>query len=403
MPVLDDYQQFNGRHWETGSVHNFMAYRGFTLPHDDRPPSEALLMGISGGAIMGYFTFAYQGYDPQVNILTRNTFDPMEAMLARLGVEQTVKNTASADKARHNLLETLEEGSPAIVWADPYSLAYNNLPHDEGMWGMLPILVFGYDEERDLVCIADRARVPLEATAQELQTARSRVKKMKHRLLTLGPPNGDKLAAAVQQGIQDCLRLYLEKPPKGAAHNFGFAAYRHWADLLTKPQMRGSWEKEFPAGGKMYAGLTSAFNFINIFGKEEPAERNLYADFLDETAVILDKAALTDVAEQFRGSAAAWEALNRALLPDDVAMFQETRQLMLRRRDLFLNEGNGALAEIKEIDGRLRDLRQAAAESFPLSQEQVVAQRQDIAERVVHIHDVEYEAVTSLQDAMAAA
>lgn len=401
MPVLDDYQQFDGRHWETGSAHNFMAYRGFTLPHNDRPPSEALLMGISGGAVMGYFTFAYKGYDPQVNILTRNTFDPMETMLARLGVDQTVKNTASADKARRNLLDALETGSPAIVWADPYSLAYNHLPDDEGMWGMLPILVFGYDEERDVVCIADRARVPLEATPEKLQEARSRVKKMKHRLLTLGPPNGDKLATAVSEGIRDCVRLYLEKPPKGAAHNFGFAAYNRWADLLTKPQMRGSWEKEFPTGGKMYAGLTSAFNFINIFGKEEPAERNLYAAFLDEAAVILDKAELTAVAEQFRGSTAAWEALSLALLPDDVPLLQEARELMLRRRDLFLNDGNGALAEIKEIDWRLGDLRKAADESFPLSQEQVVAMRQDIADAVMQVHDVEQDAIAALQEAMA--
>ena len=87
MPTLGDYKQFDGRHWETGSVHNFMAYHGFTLPHNGNPPGEALLMGISGGAVMGYFSFAYEGYDPQVNILTRNTFDPMETLLSRLGVE----------------------------------------------------------------------------------------------------------------------------------------------------------------------------------------------------------------------------------------------------------------------------------------------------------------------------
>lgn len=400
MPILEGYRHFDGRHWETGSVHNFMAYRGYTLPHNDRPPSEALLMGISGGAVMGYFTFAYEGYDPQVNILTRNTFDPLEKMLSRLGVEQTVRHTASADKGRRNLMDVLEEGSPAIVWADPYSLPYNNLPADEGMWGMMPILVFGHSEERDLVCIADRARVPLRTTPQTLQKARSRVKKTKHRLLTLGPPNAGKLVPAVREGIQDCLRLYLEKPPKGAAHNFGFAAYRRWAEVLTQPQMRGSWEKEFPAGSKMYAALTSAFDFVNIFGKEDPAERNMYADFLDETAIILDNPALRDVAQQFRQSALAWEALNQTLLPDDVLLFRQTRELMLRRRDLFLNEGNDALPEIKKIDRRLRELRQTAADSFPLNHEEVVALRQDIAGSVMRIYDVEREAVMALREAM---
>lgn len=400
MPILEDYRHFDGRHWETGSVHNFMAYCGYTLPHNDRPPSEALLMGVSGGAVMGYFTFAYQGYDPQVNILTRNTFDPLETMLSRLGVEQAVKNTASADKGRRNLVDVLEEGSPAIVWADPYSLPYNNLPPDDGMWGMMPIVVFGHSEEQDLVCIADRARVPLQTTPQALQEARSRIKKTKHRLLTLGPPNAGKLATAVREGIQDCLRLYLEKPPKGAAHNFGFAAYRRWAEVLTQPQVRGSWEKEFLAGSKMYAGLTSAFFFINIFGKEDPAERNVYADFLEEAAVILNIPALRDVAEQFRQSAQVWEALSQALLPDELPLLGETRGLMLRRRDLFLNQGHDALHEIKEIDRRLHELRQTAGDAFPLNQEQVVALRREIAGNVMRIHDAEHEAVMALREAM---
>lgn len=400
MPTLGDYQQFNGQHWETGTVHNFMAYRGFALPHNGKPPGEALLMGISGGAVMGYFSFAYEGYDPQVNILTRNTFDPLETLLSRLGVEQHIRHTASAERARRTLIETLEEGTPAIVWADPYSLAYNNLPDDEGMWGMFPILVFGFEEDVDIVHIADRARVALRAKGDELQRARSRVKKTKHRLLTLGPPNEDKLAAAVSAGIHDCLRLYLEKPPKGAAHNFGFAAYRRWADLLTKPKMRGSWAKEYPAGRKLYAVLTSAFNFSMLFGKDDPAERNLYAAFLDEAAVILGKPALTQVAAQFRQSATAWQNLSRALLPDDVSLLQETRTLMVRRHTLFLDAGNDALDEIKEIDRRLADLRDEAAAAFPLDEDAVSALHQHIAGRVMEVHDVERVAVGALQEAV---
>jgi hypothetical protein len=399
MPTLGDYQQFDGRHWETGAVHNFMAHRGFVLPHNGKPPSEALLMGISGGAVMGYFPFAYEGYDPQVNILTRNTFDPLETLLSRLGVEQHIRHTASAGRARRTLIETLEEGTPAIVWADPYSLAYNNLPHDEGMWGMFPILVFGFEEDADVVHIADRARVALRARTGELREARGRVKKTKHRLLTLGPPNEDKLAAAVSAGIHDCLSLYLEKPPKGAAHNFGFAAYRRWADLLTKPKMRGSWAKEYPPGRKLYAVLTSTFNFSMLFGKDDPAERTLYSAFLDEAAVILGKPALSRVAAQFRQSAAAWQKLSRALLPDDVPLLQKTRALMVRRHSRFLDAGNEALDEIKEIDRRLADLRDEASTAFPLDEDGVSALHRRIAECVMEVHDVERSAVGALQEA----
>ena len=157
MPILQDYNQFNGRHWETGTVANFLAYTGAKAPHTGNPYSEALLMGVSGGAVMGYFSFAYEGYDPYCRLLTRNTFAPLDTMLSRLGVVQHRRHTTSPQKAVANLVDVLESGEPAIVWADHFSLPYSAMPYDEGMWGMYPILVYGYDETTDTVHIADRA------------------------------------------------------------------------------------------------------------------------------------------------------------------------------------------------------------------------------------------------------
>jgi hypothetical protein len=88
MAVLYDYHHFLGRHWETGSVCNHFAYQGVKAPHTGKPYSEAMLLGISGGIVMGYFSFSYEGYDPQARILTRNTFNPLDTLLERLGVVQ---------------------------------------------------------------------------------------------------------------------------------------------------------------------------------------------------------------------------------------------------------------------------------------------------------------------------
>jgi hypothetical protein len=196
MTILQNYKQFYGLHWETGTVRNFWDYRGVRAPHTGQAISEALLLGISGGIVMGYFSFAYEGYDPMARILTRNTFDPWVTMLSRLGVEQEIRHTSKPDKAIHNLTDTLAAGTPAIVWADMYSLPYNTLPYDEGMWAMFPILVYGYDEADNMVWLADRARVPLTVTTADLHTARARVKKDKFRIITLSPPNWDRLATA---------------------------------------------------------------------------------------------------------------------------------------------------------------------------------------------------------------
>ncbi|CUS05937.1 protein of unknown function [Candidatus Promineifilum breve] len=402
MTILEAYQQFDGRHWETGSVANYFAYRGLTAPHTGRPYSEALLLGVSGGAVMGYFSFAYEGYDPMARILTRNTFDPWDTMLSRLGVAQNVQHTAKPATAERNLLAALEEGTPALVWADVWGLPYNGLAFDDGMWAMFPVLVYGYDTAADRVLIADRARLGLTTTTGELAAARGRAKNNKHRLMTLEAPDPAKLPAAVAAGIGDCLRLYTEAPPRGSKNNFGLAACHWWAAQLTNPRGRTSWERVFPAGRKMLAGLSSVFTDVALFGldKGDYAGRKLYADFLDEAAGILSRPGLHSAAGHFRTAAEAWRELTLALLPDAVEPLRLTRELLLRRHHAFLARGNGALDEMKAIDAQLDALMVAAEADFPLSAAEVVAFRQRLAEQVLAVHDVEAGAVAVLKDAM---
>ncbi len=403
MPTIANYNQFAGTHWETGSVRNFFAQRGFIAPHSGQPYSEAFLLGVSGGIVMGYFTFLYEGYDPQCNILTRNTFDPLDKMLSRLGVVQHIQQTAKPQRAENLLVDTLDGGQPAILWADMWSLPYNALPWDEGMWGAFPLLVYGYEPAEDVVSIADRAGVPLTVTPAELAAARGRIKKYKNRLLTLEAPVEEKLASAVRLGICDTIQLFTEKPPKGSRNNFGLTAYQFWAKMLTHPKQRLSWEKQFPAGRPMLAGLTSAFNFAFLFGKGsgQDAERGLYADFLEEAALLLALPALNEAAVQFRAAAAAWQQLPAYLLPDDIPPFAETRALMWRKHLLFLEQGGAALEEIQAINARLEEIRDSMASAFPLTQAETIAFRERLAGQILAVHDAEETAVQALQDAVA--
>ncbi len=402
MTRLDDYTNFDGRHWETGSVANALANRGVTAPHTNEPYSEALLLGVSGGAVMGYFNFAYEGYDPQARILTRNTFNPWDTMLSRLGVVQNVYHTAEPERGIRNLVEALEESHAAIVWADIFSLPYNALPKDKGMWAMFPHVVFGYDQQGNTAHLADRAAVPITIAADVLHAARSRVKKDKFRVVTLDPPLTDKLASAVQLGIWDAIKLYTEKPPKGSANNFGLKAFEWWAAQLTNPRARMSWEKEFPAGRKMLAGLTSAYDDIMHFGKhDDPADRGMFAAFLDEAAIILDRPALADVARFFRQSAEAWHDLSLALLPDDVEPFASYRNLTDRSYQAFFEMGSKATEERDRIAVQQEEILAATETDFPLDAAAVKAMREDIAGHVLAIHDIELAAVSLLREAMA--
>lgn len=398
MPILPDYNAFEGRHWETGTICNALAYQGVTAPHNGQPLSEALLMGISGGAAFGYFTFEYEGYDPIVSILTRNTFDPMETLLQRLPIPHEVIQTTSAKTGARNLVEALEGGRPAITWADMDTLPYNARKEDAGNWAMLPVLVYGHDG--DTVYIADRSRKPLLVNAEVFAKARARIKKFKYRIITLDIPDLSNLAAAVQKGIWQSISLYTEKPPKGSKNNFGFAAYQKLANMLTNTRNKQSWARLLPPGRRMYVALSDMFMWTRMWGAGNGAERVLYADFLDEAVQILDKPELADVATQFRQSSAAWCDLGDALLPENVPLLKETRELMWRKHTLFMEQGDQALDEIRAVNVRLDAIKNVVSDEFPMSDTEVVSLRQELSDQVMKIHDIERAAIDTLVTAM---
>jgi hypothetical protein len=404
MSILSDYAQFNGRHWETGSVHNVLAYQGVVVPETGQVISEAMLMGISGGAAFGYFVFDYEGTDPHVSLLSRNTFNPLDTLLERLAIPQDLYQTADPNKGERNLIEILEGGRPAIVWGDAFGLEYNSLAPEEQNWAMMPIVVYGY--ENGTVSIADRSSQPLFATADELAYVRARVKKDKFRVLALGAPDLQKLQGAIQKGIWQCIALYTEAPPKGGRDNFGFAAYEKWAKMLTNTRNKQSWERMLAPGSRMYAALAGfghtpgTFGWARTFPSNQVDDRRMYADFLEEAAMILRRPGLKKAGAQFKLSSDAWLDLSEALLPDDVPLLSEAKELLLLRRDLFIEEGDGELETLKAAGARLAEIHALTAVEFPMSDEQVVSMRENLAEHVVKIADIEREAIDLLQAAM---
>jgi hypothetical protein len=228
MPPTLPQQEFAGRHYETGSLANALRARGAVAPHTGRPYREALLLAISGGVALGYFVFEYKGYLPHLALLTRNTFDPLETIFDRLALPREVQQTTTAAQAEANLSAALEAGHAPLVWADMASLPYTGSARRADMWAMIPLVVLRREE--DDYWVADRARRALRVSAAGLTEARGRVKQARYRLMTIDPPDPTRVAAALQQGLWQCLSLFTEAPPKGARDNFGFAAYARWAN-----------------------------------------------------------------------------------------------------------------------------------------------------------------------------
>lgn len=400
LTVLPGYQQFTGLNWETGPIRNALEYLGLKAPHTGMPLSEALLLGISDGLVAGYFVFEYQGIDPSVNFLTRNTFNPMETLIKRLAITTNVRQTTSWETGAANLTRALAEGAPAIVWADMASLIYNNMPSTADFCMPIPIIVYGLDGES--VLISDRARVPLHATKDELQRARGRSAKDRYRLMTLTPPDLSDLPQAVEQGIRTCIRMFAEEPPlKPMRGKFGFDAFTKWADLLINEKDAKGWAKQFAPGPRMYTGLRSAYSYIQLFWTGGSGARGVYADFLDEAWVILGRPALREAAAHYRALSHQWTEFLTALLPDEVPGLGETRALMDKEYNLFVQQGAESLAERRVIKEKLDALKGSMVTNFPMEANAAKSFRQGLRERLLAIRDAEQQAISCLQAAMA--
>lgn len=398
MPALENYRSYGGRFPTTAAIAGALEWQGAVNPWTGEPYSEALLAGLAGGIAFGYFVFAYEGVDPQANIVTRNTFDAYgwDALAPRLGLVQDVINATGEARARDNLIATLEEGRAPIVWPDVFTLGYERSDLGDGMWMTMPVVVTAYEPQGEAL-LDDRASVPIRVESSTLDAARARVKKDRYRLVTVDLPEPADLAASVRESIGACVALFTEKPPRGSARNFGFTAYERWMNALRKPSSKDGWGRTFSPGRPLLAGLTTAFRYALLFWEDESmtADRALYADFLDEAAVILDDRSLAEAGAAFRASGEAWRELGRLLLPDDVPTLASARVALVERHETFLATGNAEAERLQAIDAELERL---AGEADDTLGDDALAARimSDAADGLERVRDAEREAIDAL-------
>ena len=391
--VVLDYNKFGGRHPETGSIANI-------LNHYEWPISEAMLLGLSGGIVVMYFVFDYSGHHPHLYLGTRNTFEPVETMCQRLGEICVEVKTSSPSKATDALIASLKDGVPAVVWASPHHLPYNGLKPIEFSY-MQPLVVYGYEDIAKVFYVADRSAHPLAVQPEDLAAARAAVGSVKNRMLTI-PTDAQMpdLSKPIKESIKQTIKLFTGKPPRGPASNFGLSALEKWAKMLTHQKNARGWSVLFPRGPQMYAALKQVFEAIETRDQGGGASRPLYADFLDEAGELLENEKLAGVADKFRASAKKWTELAEAALPGDVALLAETRQLIRKKRDLFVDQGQDGVEEIQEINTRLNAIASEIKDSPALTESRANELRVDLHERVVDVFEAETDAVDALKDAM---
>jgi hypothetical protein len=400
--VVPGYSHFGGVHPEVAALANVLIQRGVVIPHDGMPFNEELLIGIGGGLGGGYWVFEFGGIPPAVAIGARNDwqFGPgiFAAKIARrLGAVVDVHETTGPKSAAQRLHEVIASGRPAIVAADQASLPYALLPPELIKYIYHTIVVVGLDDAAGTAEIDDIAPGPLTVTQPELAAARQGITTMKHRLVTIDPPDTPiDLLAAVEAGLRECAEGLLNPPIR----NFGLASFEKWADLVANRRNKKGWPAVFARDSHLYSGLLSVYRQIELNGAGGGLMRDTYATFLDQAATITALPALADLGDQYRALAAQWHALADTVLPADVPLLGETRELVNRREAVFASQGRASDDERRAIDLRLKEIEAAAPADFPLSPAEVQQLYDSMAEQLHALYAAEVEAAEALQATM---
>lgn len=384
-----------GSHPNTAALMHVLAAQGVIAPHTGKPLSEALILGVGGGLGAGYILFEFKRQD-SAGIVTgfRNRWnyaaEHLTTLCERLGTNPTMQETASAKAAAANLNAAVERGVPFIAWVDKAHLPYQQ--HPESLQGYGSHVVGVYGMEGDNVVVDDVAHGLFRVPAEIFAAGRARIGSDKNRLLLVDAPQQMDLPAAVTSGIQD----HVEHLGRDS-ESFALPVYKKWAKLLTDTKNKKGWQVVFKTRRGLYKTLRSVFEHITLDGTDGSALRGMYADFLDEAAVILNKPALQDVSAQYRAVAARWVEFAEAALPDSVPAFVETKTLMRQRYALYRTQ---KLDERRAVMDRLAGLETEYFQNFPMNAPDVSDLFVTLQTKLNAIYDGEVQALAALSSAI---
>jgi hypothetical protein len=379
------YTLRGGLHPESANISNLLAHLG-------APIAEAMVLGIGGGLGAGYILWEFA--EPDMKVLTlgfRNRWNYLDwttRTLDRLGATYTVSSTGGVKAASSALTTALAAGTPAIVVPDRQIIGYWHLPpHLDGYGGHQ---IVAYAQIRAGVRVDDRNLRPLTVDRALLDQARARVGSYKNHLWTVtAPPRRSDLRSAVRDGIADCV-AHLG----GDSSSFAVPAWRKWSRLLTDTSNDKGWPKVFASGGGLVGALLSIWEGVEPVGMTGGHLRDLYAEFLDSAAELLDLPALRDSAADFRVAGELWHAVAEAALPADVPEYARLRELIAAFA-VGVVAGDDGAAERAEAAAELWELR-AQYDHHPPAEPDFT----ELAARVAAVHEAERAAVDRLRAAL---
>lgn len=384
-----------GCHSVTAAVTNILEAQGVTAPHTGKPFTEAMLLGIGGGLGAGYILFEFKWAESAIIVLGfRNRWhkpvDFLSNLCGRLGIDLTIQETAGRKGAADNLRALLDAGQPCLAWVDKAHMPYQALPEALKGFASHVVGVHGADGDNVLVddLAADLFRVPFD----DLVPARGKIPSDKNRLGVLRTVGEIDLKAAVLAGVHDC----VEHLGSGS-ESFALPVYEKWSKLMIHPKNKKGWPVVFKERKGLYSTLRSIYEGVLHDDTESYGLREMYAEFLEDAAHILENPMLTRAAEKYHEAAHAWNDLAEAALPAEVGVFRKTKALMTERYDLYWQQQPDA---IRPISAELETMRLELDRAFPMTAGDVDALFDTLHYLLNAVYAVESEALALLREAL---
>jgi hypothetical protein len=404
-PTDDPSAGRRGIHPDTASIATVLAARGVVSPITGRPLSEALVLVAGGGLGAGYILWEFESRKRAILTLGfRNQWQYpaipgwFGKTTERLGVPTVLHETSGAKAAREALDAALAGGSPVVATVDQQSMGLWGLPPELSGYAGYPVVVTGRTDDGAYL-VDDRGTSPFVVPADVMAAARGRVGSYRHRLIelrpSLGPLPADRLRDALMAGLAD----QVDHLSSGS-DSFSLPAWRKWSRLMTDRRNAKGWPRVFPAGHGLFDALISTVELVDDgVGAWGGHLRDLYADGLEEAAVILDRPALREAAGAWRASADLWQELADAAVPTGVDGAADAVELAEELHDAVMR-GEPGRAQARTAAAGLWETRGRYADAWPLAEDETDALLGDLGRRLAAIHAAEKAALDATSRAI---
>ena len=279
--------------------------------------TEPLLFLVGGGLgagphPLGVHPRRQPGGHPRVHPLWQYFDRRLATTVDRLGLDVAWSRTGGAAAAAEALTSTLAASDPAIIWPDRYHLGYWNLPPFLDGQGGHPVVAYAVVGGR--MHVDDRTLAPLTVPAADT-IWRGRVSRLPqhdarrpdHGRRRAGRPAARRGARRAAGDVDHLAGTSTSRCPPGGSG----------PGCSSTPGPR-RWPTVFADRRQALRALASVWEGVESAGMDGGHLRGLFADGLEQAAVLLDQPGLAAEAPRWREIADRWHALAETALPDDV-------------------------------------------------------------------------------------